>query len=440
MKSLSALLAILVLATGALWADGRDTTLRTRDGSPLCGFYYFTHWWEPWTSDDARIARDLREIKAMGCNTLFLDSEFTQMLNGFDGRWSLLDRGHRLAKEAGLEILPWMSLMEWIDLGTPEQIALIKDMYGVELKMGVDYEGNPNRLLVYDEATIEAGYRYCVDYLERYLKDGAILHIRDGGKLKPVIAISVELNWAGSNDKTTNQMFASFLKEKYGDVKSLNKAWKTRLESIDEIECLDPELFDPQKYLEKKTRHPRAMEDQIAFRAKVQNDSMGEIGRRLKAKYPDLLIAAELPYEMFSEHPHAIGFRIYGAHTPEATLHADITVLRCTGCLSERIENALVKWQKDTGRHLVITYRTYRGIADLILQEENTDYHGIGAQAARIGDGFGFYSWNEMVDTHIAAEPDLEHPYGAFFMNKEQQDAWRALACQQIREYRSVAK
>ncbi len=437
MRRISALLAILVLATGALWADGRDTTLRTRDGSPLCGFYYFTHWWEPWTSDDARIAKDLRQIKAMGCNVLFLDSEWSQMIAG---NWSLLDRGHRLAKEAGLEILPWLSLKEWIDMGLPERMALVKDMYGVDLKMGVDYEGNPNRLLPYDEATIEAGYRYCVDYLERYLTDGAILRVMDGGRLKPVIAITVELEWAGSNDETTNKMFAAFLKEKYGDVKSLNNAWKTKLESIDEIQTLDPELFDPQKYLEKKSKHPRAVEDQIAFRAKVQNDSMGEIGRRLKIKYPDLLIATELPHEMYSDHPHAIGYRIYGAATPETTLHADINVLRCTGYLSKRIENALIKWQKDTGQHLVITYRTYRGIADLILEEKDTDYYGIGAQAARIGDGFGFYSWNEMVDTHIAAEPDLEHPYGADFMNADQSDTWLALACQQIRKYLSIAR
>ncbi|MBP5274709.1 MAG: hypothetical protein ILO36_07225, partial [Abditibacteriota bacterium] len=80
MRRISALLAIFILAACAAWADGRDTTLRTRDGSPLCGFYYFTHWWNPWTSDDSRIAKDLGQIKAMGCNVLFLDSEWYQMI------------------------------------------------------------------------------------------------------------------------------------------------------------------------------------------------------------------------------------------------------------------------------------------------------------------------------------------------------------------------
>ena len=27
-------------------------------------------------------------------------------------------------------------------------------------------------------------------------------------------------------------------------------------------------------------------------------------------------------------------------------------------------------------------------------------------QAARIADGFGFYSWNEMVDTHVVPDPE----------------------------------
>ncbi|MBO4548620.1 MAG: hypothetical protein J5758_05320, partial [Abditibacteriota bacterium] len=100
MRLLFALLLIAILAAGAAAAAGRDTTLRTRDGSPLCGFYYFTHWWEPWHSDDARVMSDLREIRAMGCNTIFLDSEWSQMI---DRDWFWLDRGHRLAKEAGLE-------------------------------------------------------------------------------------------------------------------------------------------------------------------------------------------------------------------------------------------------------------------------------------------------------------------------------------------------
>ena len=438
MRLIFALLLIAILAAGAATAAGRDTTLRTRDGSPLCGFYYFTHWWEPWHSDDARVLKDLREIRAMGCNTIFLDSEWSQMI---DRDWFWLDRGHRLAKEAGLEILPWLSLKEWIDLGGEDRIALVKKQYGVELKTGVDYDGKPNRIIPYDEATIEAGYRYCDEYLQRYLKDGVILHVKDGSKLKPVVAITVELEWSGSNDEETNKRFRKYLKDKYSYTSRLNKAWGTGVKSIDEVELMDPKLFDLAAHIEGKARYPKAIEDQMAFRAKVQNDAMQEIKRRLKIKYPDLLIATELPHEMFTDHPAERYYRINGAATPETTLHADITVMRCTGYLTQKTEDALADWQKKTGQRLVITYRTYIGEANAVLNEKDTSYYRIGAQAARIGDGFGFYSWNEMVDTHIAAEPDPEHPYGTNEVyTPEQSAAWKALASQQIKEYLSIAK
>ncbi len=432
------LMLLFALTACAAWAADRDTTLRTRDGSPLCGFYYFTHWWEPWRSDDARVLADLKEQKAMGCNVIFLDSEWSQMI---DRDWFWLDRGHRLAKEAGLEILPWLSLKEWIDLGGENRVQLIKEMYGVDLKTGVDYDGKPNRIIPYDPATIEAGYRYCVDYLERYLKDGVILHVKDGGKLKPVVAITVELEWSGSNDEETNKRFRKYLKDKYSYTSRLNKAWGTKLGSIDEVELMDPRLFDIEGCSAGKAKLTRAVEDQIAFRAKVQNDAMAEIKRRLKLKYPDLLIATELPHEMFTDHPAERSYRINGAATPETTLHADITVLRCTGLLTQKTEDALIKWQKDTGQRLVITYRTYRGKEKAVMEGRDTDYFRIGEQAARIGDGFGFYSWNEMVDTHIAAEPDPEHPYGKFeIFTPEESEAWKALASQQLRNYRSIAR
>ncbi|MBO4547850.1 MAG: hypothetical protein J5758_01410 [Abditibacteriota bacterium] len=203
---------------------------------------------------------------------------------------------------------------------------------------------------------------------------------------------------------------------------------------------MDAKLFDFEAWLAGKAKHVRAIKDQIDFRAKVQNDAMAEIKRRLLEKYPDLLIATELPYEMYSDHPHGRGYAAYGAATPDTTRHAEINVLRCTGCLSTKTEDALIKWQRDTGQHLVITYRTYRAVADQMIREKNTDYYRIGAQAARIGDGFGFYSWNEMVDTHIAAEPDPDKPYGGEYMNIDQSNAWLALAAQQIREYRSIVK
>ncbi|MBO4547849.1 MAG: hypothetical protein J5758_01405 [Abditibacteriota bacterium] len=202
---------VITFALTAAWADGRDTTLRTGDGSPLCGFYYFSHWWEPWRTDDALILKDLKQIKAMGCNTLFIDSEWIQAMSL---EWFWLDRGHRLAKEAGLEILPWLSLKEWADLGSPDRMERIKETYGADLKLGLDSEGKPDRILPYDPGTIEAGFRYCDEYLQRYLSGSALLRVWDGGRLKPVIAITVELEWSGSDDEVSCGMFRKHLLDK----------------------------------------------------------------------------------------------------------------------------------------------------------------------------------------------------------------------------------
>jgi len=216
-------LALILLACCSMV---RADTIRLTSGVPLVGAYFFTHWWEPWKSSDEKVVQDMSTLKALGFNTVFLDSEWSQMI---DGDWKWLDRGHKLAKQSGVEILPWLSLKNWLDIGDPvERRAKIKEMYGVDITMGVDASGQLNRTKPYDPAVIDAGTKYCEQYLERYLENGALLRVMRDGKPHPVIAIAVELGWEGSCDAVTQQMFRIWLRGKYADdIQKLNKKWKT---------------------------------------------------------------------------------------------------------------------------------------------------------------------------------------------------------------------
>lgn len=78
-----------------------DAPLRLPNGEPVVCVYYFTHWWEPWKSDDEAIRQDLRRLRGMGFNTLLLDHEWSQAI---DGNWRLLDRANRLAAECSMSI------------------------------------------------------------------------------------------------------------------------------------------------------------------------------------------------------------------------------------------------------------------------------------------------------------------------------------------------
>ena len=434
MKMTTTLTILVILVSTAIFAQDTKDYLQLKDNKPLIGFYYFTHWWEPWASDDNLVLKDFADMKAMGYNAIFLDSEWSQMIAG---DWKLLDRGHKLAKKAGIEILPWLSLKEWIDIASEDggRQRLIKDMYGVTLEMGINAEGKEDRTKPYDPAVIEAGYQYSLSYLERYLENGAILHIMDKGKLKPVVAITVEMEWTGSNDPTTNKMFQDWLKKKYSYTSKLNKAWGTKIKSIDEIKLLDRNIFDTHAYLEGNAKYPKAVEANTMFRAEVQNNSMNEIKLRLKEKYPDLLIATELPYEFLGNHPHGISYTYQGAALPEATKYADILILRCTDSISQTSGDFIKKWKKENNQKIILAYRTPVGHArEFIKGNVSSEYFSIGKQAAEYADGFGFYSWNEMVDVHISADPTP--PYSKTqAVTADEAKAWRAIVASQAKDY-----
>jgi hypothetical protein len=83
-------------------------------------------------------------------------------------------------------------------------------------------------------------------------------------------------------------------------------------------------------------------------------------------------------------------------------------LFRCTGPLSASEARSLERHRQRTGQRFVLTYRTYSdwdvSPASEAFRQSVQLYAG---QAAALGDGFGFYSFNEMVDTHVAYSPAM---------------------------------
>jgi len=376
-----------------------DEPLRLPDGQPLVCMYYFTHWWEPWKSDDNAVLEDFQHLRSMGVNTVLLDQEWSQTI---DGNWKWLDRDFKLAEQAGVKIVPWLSLKSWCDISPGHREQLAKEWFGVDMKYGVTQDGEQTAPLVYDESVLLAGSQYAIMYLERYM-DGALLHLNWDGKDRPVICLGVESAWNGSFDETTNLLFCRWLRGRYADENALNNAWGTGYTSFFHVDPGDKAIFDYSGHVEGKAKHPAAVEDHIEFRSEIISDSLARMGALVREKYPDVLLLAEIPYQYDSEHPHAHGYRIgYGAN-PRSCDYADIVLFRNTGPLSGKEADSLRKHQARTGQKFVLTYRTYSD------WDVEPDSEGFGksvelyaGQAASLSSGFGFYSFNEMVDVHLA--------------------------------------
>jgi len=383
--------------------------LRLADGRPFVCVYYFGHWWEPWKSDDETIRRDFARLKAMGVSVLGVDHEWSQAI---DGDWKWLSREHRLAKEAGLQILPWLSLKVWSDLSNEHRMGLMKEWYGVDLKLGELQDGSPGPVQVWDEATIRGGALYAAEYIDRYGEE-ALLHVDWRGESRPVVALSVELAWQGGFDAETTKRFVEWLRKRYGTVADLNAAWGTGLAAFEAVDPKDTGVFDYAHLQSGEAKHPDAVEDHIEFRSQVISESLGKQAELLRQRHPSVLILAELPYQFASNHPHAEGYRIGYAANPSCTRSADILFFRCTGPLNQEEADFLLAWTAETGQPAILTYRTYSDWCNERSAEDtqrNADLYA--GQAARYGSGFGFYSWNEMVDTHVAPSraEDMNNP------------------------------
>jgi len=389
--------AALLLALPA-FAPRREP-LRLPDGQPLVCIYYFPQWWEPWRTDDGAIRADLRRLRAAGFNTLLIDHEWSQAL---EGPWKWLDRNHRLATEEGLRIVPWLSLKSWCDILPGDRETKALEWFGVRVPYGETQTGERAAPLIYDEAVIRAGTRYTLQYLERYRAQN-LLTLRWRSKDRPVVSLSVESAWDGSFDDRTNERFRRWLRRKYSSLARLNSAWGTDFRAFGEIDPRDPRVFDYAAERPRTDGWSRAVEDHVEFRSQTIRDSLREMARRVRARQRDVLFLAEIPYQYESAHPHADSYRVrYGAN-PSSCDWADIVLFRCTGPLSADEIAALDRHRKRSGQAFVLTYRTY---SDWDVAPGSPAFAQsvrlYADQAADHGQGFGFYSYNEMGDTHIA--------------------------------------
>lgn len=432
----------VLLAHGAALAGALtpNEPLRAPNGDPVCAIYFFPHWWEPWKTSDETVLRDLARLKAMGINTLLVDHEWSQAI---DGNWGLLDRGHRLARQAGLQILPWLSLKTWSDMGCdPGRIGLAREWFGANLTQGVTQDGKPSSLLVYDEETVAAGAAYAEQYVRRYLDEGALARFRWRGTTRPCVALTVELGWDGASfDGRTNGLFRDWLRRRYVDeVSRLNRAWGTSYGAFADIDPRDTMVFDRPAHIEGRAAHPQAVEDHVEFCSQMVNRGLLAMKDRLRAKMPDLLIASELPYPVGSRHPHAVAYRIGCNANPSTAYHADVLFLRMTGPMDDVERQTLASHIRATGQKVVLCYRTYsdwgrppaEGGADPTMVSEL-----YGFEPARFAHGIGFYSWNEMVDVHLSA-PGQGSPINEMTARPPVSDRMQAQAESILRAYRGV--
>lgn len=412
----------LSLIAGALLTAGPSLpvtdALRLPSGEPLVCIYYFPNWWEPWKSDDAVVRADFRRLRSLGFNTVLLDHEWSQAI---DGNWALLDRAHELARAEGIKIVPWLSAKTWSDMGIGGRPQVAREWFGVDLVFGQLQDGTPSVVQPWDDATIRAGAAYAAMYLERYTPYGTILEVLDDVGPRQVVSLSVEQAWVGpsSFDEGTNTLFARWLRNRYEDIGALNAAWGTSYSGFFEVDPKDTAVFDYQRHQAGGSAHPAAVEDHIEFRSGLVSDSLERQKHLLRRTHPEALILAEVPYQFASRHPHAEDYRISYGCNPSICDYADMVLFRNTGLLDNEEAEYLRTYRTRTGKPVVLTWRTYSdwGIAR-DDQEAERIAELIARQAAELGSGLGYYSWNEMVDVHLVA-PGPGSPVNEFSMEPE---------------------
>ncbi|MBC7328291.1 beta-galactosidase [bacterium] len=369
-----------------------EVHIRLPNGEPLLCIYFFGHWWEPWKSDDTAIKRDLRTLRQLGFNTILLDHEFSQML---DGNWKWLDREHRLASEEGFYIVPWLEAHCGRDIATAYEwrMGWAEKLFGIQpIPLTVNQKGEISQGKVSSEEFKRYLVAYASAYIERYIKNGRILRIIWEGKERPVISLSCEMDFTAF-DEQTNSLFRDWLRRRYKeDIKALNAMWGTSYKDFDEIDPRDKSVFDYSKI--DQPIQPIPVEEHTRFRAELCNQAFSEMKERLKEKYPELLFLAEVPYQFGSSHPHALAYKWSCACIPEIVRFADIVLIRGTqGRLVEE-EKEEIRKLKRRGQRVIYCYRVSEWI--------NADF---GKDIGEIADGLGYYSWNEMVDCHIVENP-----------------------------------
>lgn len=401
MKALMLMSALSLLVSAIVHAG--DLRLRLADGRPVVAVYYFGHWWEPWKSGDDAIRRDFARLRQMGVSVVFCDHEWSQAI---DRDWFWLDREHRLAREAGLVIVPWLSLKTFADVEPGARQALARKWYGVDLVYGCDQEGKPTCPLPYHPATAEFAAKWVKAYVDRYRESGALARVKLDGREGIWVAPTVEIGWPGpgSFDGLTGLMFARWLRARYGSVARLNQAWGTTYGSWWDVDQRDAAIFDYQS-APGQEKHPKAVADRTSFCSELLGDGLARMAAEVRRAAPGVIIGSEVPYQLGAQHPHAIAYARGYCAEPGAAEHAEILVVRATGTLTPQ-ELKLQDEYRDRGHAVVLTFRTYGSYAtDKPEGEMSREAFAniLASQGAGHADGLGFYSWNEMVDTHVAA-------------------------------------
>ena len=371
--------------------------LRLADGRLFVGAYAFTHWWEPWRSSDDAIRADFKRMGELGITVLFLDS---QPIQAIDRDWDWLDRGHRIARETGLQILPWLESKGGVSIG--QHAKRVEEFVSLPVELGLTQDGEPANCIIYHEGFRRVMVSYVRKYMHRYAKKGALLQVLWDGEARPVLSLNVEVGWEGvSFDDETNEMFRRWLRGEYGRIGRVNEAWGTSYASFADVDPRDAAVFD--YGLERGTPDPPPVADHMRFRAKVIRDAMLRLRKDVLSNYPQLLLAAEVPYVFGDTHPHWMGYRRDNAVLPEIVDWADIIVFRSSGTLSAAEREWCARFE-ERGVPVILTHRirTGQGPGRPEVTPDELRFRWA-HEAAVFASGFGYYSWNEMVDCHIVA-------------------------------------
>jgi len=398
-------LSMLLLVAGHVAAlEGYQEPLRVQSGEALIGIYFNGYKASPWKSDDAKVGEDLARIRAMGANALFAVHGPVEAISD---DWEAFDREHALAKAAGLSILPGLEIQAGTELSN-EKVA---QKYSIAVPKAENRNQEKQNSLVTSDEFRDALTRYATDYLDRYLEKGAILRLLDGGKPKPVIALSFETGWLGvSFDKETTTRFWKKIYQHYmasgWNIGTLNFNWGTRIPDFAEINPKDPLIFDYDFILPDDKRLWRPMSEHAMFRADLVNEALTVVRDRLLEKYPDLLFAAEIPYPFECPARKAIVYKWNAASLPRIVNHADLVLVRTAGDLTGAEQNALLDLI-ESGRQVVLCHSVAKDFGFGRKLRPIFYEHFVPTLTAQFSNGLGFYSWNEVLSHNFGRDPEL---------------------------------
>jgi len=393
------LLACIAISAACAGRIDVNDPLRLSDDRSLKAVYYFPHWWDPWKTDDAAVTADLCKMKEIGFNTLCLDHEVSQAI---DREWYWLDREYKLAGQEKMNILPWLQLQ------AVDRASLMRFSH-FQLKPAVNQDKQPEEdCIVYPDGGFRRALaHYITVYLDRYADHPALLRIKDRGKIRPVVGLTVETGWRSSSglplsfDEETNAYFRKWMRASYHDLNQLNSKWGTNYGSFDEIDPCDKTIFN--YAFEDKDNMPRAVQDHVRFRARLINDALKDVAGQVRKRHKDVLFVAEVAYPFSIDHPDANVYRWNNANEYKAVEFADIIFIRTVGVTTS---GAVAKEQEVmtlNGKRLILAYRFF---GDSTPQRAAA----FALDCALSANGLAYYNWNETADetSAIYNKPDRQ--------------------------------